>query len=46
MNITMRTFVTELRKEKHTGVIPLMPAIGILGAAYAFVFFLCEKTLF
>lgn len=43
MNITMRTFVTELRKEKHTGVIPLMPAIGILGAAYAFVFFLVRK---
>ena len=43
MNITIRTFVTELRKEKHTGVIPLMPAVGILGAAYAFVFFLVRK---
>ena len=43
MNTTMRTFVTELRKEKRTGVIPLMLSVGILGAAYAFVFFLVRK---
>ncbi len=43
MNVTMRTFVIELRKEKRTGVIPLMLAVGILGAAYAFVFFLVRK---
>lgn len=39
----MRTFIIELRKEKRTGVIPLMLAVGILGAAYAFVFFLVRK---
>jgi hypothetical protein len=43
MNITMRTFVIELRKEKRIGVIPLMLAVGILGAAYAFIFFLVRK---
>ena len=43
MNVTMRTFVIVLRKEKRTGVIPLMLAVGILGAAYAFVFFLVRK---
>ncbi len=43
MNITMRTFAIELRKEKRTGVIPLMLTVGILGAAYAFVFFLVRK---
>ncbi|MCI8732299.1 MAG: ABC transporter permease subunit [Lachnospiraceae bacterium] len=39
----MRTFAIELRKEKRTGVIPLMLAVGILGAVYAFVFFLVQK---
>lgn len=39
----MRTFVIELRKEKRTGVIPLMLAVGILGAAYAIVSFLVRK---
>ena len=39
----MRTFAIELRKEKRTGVIPLMLAVGVLGAAYAFVFFLVRK---
>ncbi len=29
--------VIELRKEKRTGVIPALLAVGILGAAYAFV---------
>lgn len=43
MNSTMRIFTIELRKEKRTGVIPLMLAVGILGAAYAFVFFLVRK---
>ena len=40
---TMRTFTIELRKEKRTGVIPLMLAVGTFGAAYAFVFFLVRK---
>ena len=40
MNITMRTFTIELRKEKRTGVLPLMLAVGMLGAAYDFAFFL------
>ncbi len=43
----MRTFAMELRKEKRTGIIPFMLAVGILGAAYAFAFFLVQKdTLF
>ena len=33
----------ELRKEKRTGVIPALPAVGMLGAAYAFVNFLVRK---
>lgn len=39
----MRTFAIELKKEKRTGVIPFMLAIGILGAAYAFVNFIVRK---
>lgn len=39
----MRTLTIELRKEKRTGVIPLMFAVGVLGAAYAFVNFLVRK---
>ena len=43
----MRTIAIELRKEKRTGIILLMPMAGILGAAYAFTFFLVQKdTLF
>ncbi|MCM1089083.1 MAG: ABC transporter permease [Muribaculaceae bacterium] len=36
----MNPFMMELRKEKRTGVIPLLPAVGSLGAAYAFVNFI------
>ena len=43
MSITMRTFVIELKKEKRTGIIPFLLAVGILGAAYAFAFFLVRK---
>ena len=39
----MRTLAIELRKGKRTGVIPLMIAVGVLGAAYAFVVFLVRK---
>ena len=39
----MRTLAVELRKGKSTGVIPLMLAVGVLGAAYAFVNFLVRK---
>ena len=39
----MRTLAIELRKEKRTGVIPVLLAVGILGAAYAFVNFLVRK---
>lgn len=39
----MRALVIELRKEKGTGVIPVLLAVGILGAAYAFVNFLVRK---
>lgn len=39
----MRTFAIEVRKEKRTGVIPVLLAVGILGAAYAFLNFLLRK---
>ena len=39
----MSALVVELRKEKRTGVIPVLLAVGILGAAYAFVNFLGRK---
>ena len=39
----MRMLVIELRKSKRTGVIPLMVAVGIVGAAYAFVNFIVRK---
>lgn len=39
----MKMLAIELRKGKRTGVIPLMLAVGILGAAYAFVNFLIRK---
>ena len=39
----MKTLAIELRKEKRTGVIYVLPAVGILGAAYAFVNFLVRK---
>lgn len=39
----MRTLAIELWKEKRIGVIPLMLAVGVLGAAYAFINFLIRK---
>ena len=39
----MRTLAIELRKGKRTGVIQLMLAVGILGAAYAFINFIVRK---
>ncbi len=39
----MNTLIIELRKEKRTGVIPLLLLAGILGAAYAFVLFFVRK---
>ena len=39
----MRTLAIELRKEKRTGIIPVLLAVGILGGAYAFVNFLVRK---
>ncbi len=39
----MRTITIELRKEKRTGIVLLMLMVGILGAAYAVVFFLVRK---
>ena len=39
----MSTLAIELRKEKRTGVTPVMLAVGVLGAAYAFVNFLVRK---
>lgn len=39
----MSALAIELRKEKRTGVIPVLLAVGILGAAYAFVNFIVRK---
>lgn len=39
----MNALSIELRKERRTGVIPILPAVGVLGAAYAFINFLVRK---
>lgn len=39
----MRTLAIELKKEKRTGIIPVLLIVGLLGAAYAFVNFLFWK---
>lgn len=39
----MSALEIELRKEKRTGVIPVLLVVGILGAAYAFVNFMVRK---
>jgi hypothetical protein len=39
----MNILSIELRKEKRTGVIPVLLAVGVLGAAYAFVNFIVRK---
>lgn len=39
----MNALSIELRKEKRTGVIPVLLAVGVLGAAYAFVNFMVRK---
>ena len=39
----MNVLSIELQKEKRTGVIPVLLAVGVLGAAYAFVNFLVRK---
>ena len=39
----MSILAIELRKEKRTGIIPVLLAIGILGAAYAFLNFIIRK---
>ena len=39
----MKTLVIELQKCRRAGFIPLMVAVGILGAAYAFVNFIVRK---
>lgn len=39
----MKIWAIELRKEKRTGVIPVLLAVGVLGALYAFVNFLVRK---
>ncbi len=36
----MNALIIELRKEKRTGIIPVLFAVGVLGAAYAFVNFM------
>ena len=39
----MNALMIELRKEKRTGGIPVLFAVGVLGAAYAFVNFMVRK---
>ena len=39
----MNALSIELRKEKRTGAIPVLLAVGVLGAAYAFVNFIVRK---
>ena len=41
----MNVLSIELRKEKRTGVIPVLLAVSVLGAAYAFVNFLVRKDM-
>ncbi len=39
----MNMLIIELRKEKRSGVIPLLLSVGVLGAAYAFANFIVRK---
>lgn len=39
----MKTLIIELKKEKRTGIILLMPTLGLLGGAYAYSISLSEK---
>lgn len=39
----MNILIIELRKEKRSGVIPLLLLVGVLGAAYAFANFIVRK---
>ncbi len=39
----MSMLAIELRKEKRAGIIPVLPLVGLLGAAYAFLNFLVRK---
>ncbi len=39
----MSILAIELRKEKRSGVVPVLLAVGILGAAYAFLNFIIRK---
>ncbi len=42
----MNALFIELRKEKRTGIISVLLAVGVLGAAYAFVNFIVRKSTF
>ena len=39
----MKAFLIEFRKERRTGVIPVLIAVGVLGAAYTFVNFIVRR---
>src|SRR5699024_6431169 len=39
----MKIWSIELRKEKRTGVIPVLLSVGVLGGAYAFANFILRK---
>lgn len=42
----MNALWIELRKEKRTGIISILLAVGVLGAVYAFVNFIVRKDTF
>lgn len=42
----MNALWIELRKEKRTGIISVLLAVGVLGAVYAFVNFIVRKDTF
>lgn len=39
----MNMLIIEFRKEKRTGVVPLLLSVGVLGAGYAFINFIVRK---
>lgn len=43
MSRMIKMLTIELRKERRTGVIPLLPVIGLLGAVYVFAIFSLRK---
>lgn len=40
----MMGLFTEIRKTKRTGVVPIMPLVGVLGSCFAFMFLMLQKN--